>query len=99
MNLRQTIAKQQENWIKRCDGFEHSEMDCQFCNYHDKWYGAGGCDGCPVLVVLSSRCSGLVSLNEWWRAKSVRARAAAARLVLADVNRIARHYHYPVREP
>jgi hypothetical protein len=111
MNLRQTIAKQQEVWIKKLDGKEHLELPCYFCDYMEEKTGNHKCEDCPVVRVLTpgwtrlgndgyDACFYLPSWREWHQYQlSIGQRAAAARLVLADVNRIARHYHYPVREP
>ena len=107
MNLRQTIAKQQEVWIKKCDGLSHRELDCPFCVAADE--DGLECADCPVVTVLlpewapdwdgEEACNALPSWSQWHFAHTLGERAAAARLVLDDVNKIARHYHYPVREP
>jgi hypothetical protein len=97
MNLRETIRKQQENWITKLDGKRHPEIECQFCVYMEAIEPDWDCDGCPVMELLGD-CIDIESLNEWWEADSKEELADAARLVLADVNKIAKHYHYAVRE-
>jgi hypothetical protein len=96
MNLRETIRKQQENWGKRArHGGRHLEFECQFCVYMDQ--SGDSCCECPVIVVLRA-CGELDSVSAWDQAETKKDRADAARLVLADVNKIAKHYHYAVRE-
>jgi hypothetical protein len=111
MNLRDTIAKQQEVWIHRLDGMPHHELHCHFCDNMEEVDCEDKCKECPVVRILMPKwtrvayagydaCFYLDSWRNWHYNDLSRAnRRKAARLVLDDVNRIARHYHYPVREP
>jgi hypothetical protein len=104
MNLRETIAKQQEVWITKLDGKPHGELVCPLCERLEE-DDEERCGSCPVVrllvpdwtVALSDACYYLPSWRRWFFATTIHERAAAARLVLADVNKIARHYHYKVR--
>ncbi len=97
MNIKDVIRKQQENWTKRMDGKWHSELDCEFCHH-----SRGHCPSCLVVRVLipkwkgdeeDAACHALPSWVKWIYTEDSRRRAAAARLVLQDINKIAKAYH------
>ncbi len=93
MNIKQAIAQTQRRWIHFCMG-KNGWESCGFCRY-----AMGRCSTpCPVLKVLGKPCGGLPNYSAWDEAdellgeKSPETRRLA-RLVLEDVNKIARAYH------
>lgn len=94
MNIKQAIAQTQKRWLELANGATPLEAThCGFCEKIGQLQH--GCAECEVSRFFKVPvCLGVPSLMNWMETDDdTPEEREAARLVLADVNRIAKHYH------
>jgi hypothetical protein len=102
VNLKTAIRRVQGRWIWQIRHGWDRENRCALCDYaselaaKDYNHKGGACSYCPVVAHFGFSCDSLDAYSEWSSAHTDSKEENAARLVLADVNAIARAHHLAV---